>query len=505
MAYRLKYSDYSTTAEGPPDPAAWVGPPGPPGPQGPQGPPGSISGSTLTGPMYFTATGSTASRSAQDRAADVANVLDYGAGVGGDDALAIRNAIASNKKLIFIPPGTYTMKSVVATYGSATGPCAFQLNNRQDTWISAYGATFLIDNSVSSPAAGAPATLSICNNCKNVGILGGTFVGNYTGLTPGQENIGIILNGVTGLTIRDVKFTGTFFTSIAGVYAFDSVIEDCEGYNNANGIDVSHLENVVFRGCRFQADTANRFTGLSLHYDIPTLGDNTVTNEDGTARTLQGGYDNNVRVLDCMFVGYLNGIAINEINGCLISRTIIKAGLGSSAGGALAGINLYCDANATTAGLKTTSVTIEDCDIYGNGNTASIGAGINFNANAGTISNINILNNRIYDNTASGISASTGTGMTGIVIAGNDFRTRGTGTSPQTAAILSGFAAVLAGGAAGNFNVSVPLALGDKVGFYNTAPIGKPTAGGAWAGNTAGKALSTALAALGLITDTSTA
>jgi hypothetical protein len=43
------------------------------------------------------------------------------------------------------------------------------------------------------------------------------------------------------------------------------------------------------------------------------------------------------------------------------------------------------------------------------------------------------------------------------------------------------------------------------LGFFATTPVAKPTAGGAWAGNTAGKALSTALAALGLITDTSTA
>jgi hypothetical protein len=50
-----------------------------------------------------------------------------------------------------------------------------------------------------------------------------------------------------------------------------------------------------------------------------------------------------------------------------------------------------------------------------------------------------------------------------------------------------------------------PVRMNGTVGFYNTAPIAKPTAGGAWAGNTAGKALSTALAALGLITDTSTA
>jgi hypothetical protein len=40
MAYRLAYSDYSTTTTGPPDPERWVGPPGPPGVQGPIGPVG---------------------------------------------------------------------------------------------------------------------------------------------------------------------------------------------------------------------------------------------------------------------------------------------------------------------------------------------------------------------------------------------------------------------------------------------------------------------------------
>ena len=43
-------------------------------------------------------------------------------------------------------------------------------------------------------------------------------------------------------------------------------------------------------------------------------------------------------------------------------------------------------------------------------------------------------------------------------------------------------------------------------GFWNTAPLGsKPTLTGAWAGNTAGKALATLLASYGLLTDSSTA
>jgi hypothetical protein len=44
-----------------------------------------------------------------------------------------------------------------------------------------------------------------------------------------------------------------------------------------------------------------------------------------------------------------------------------------------------------------------------------------------------------------------------------------------------------------------------RVGFNNTNPIAKPNVTGAWAGNAAGKALTVALAAYGLVTDSTTA
>jgi hypothetical protein len=56
----------------------------------------------------------------------------------------------------------------------------------------------------------------------------------------------------------------------------------------------------------------------------------------------------------------------------------------------------------------------------------------------------------------------------------------------------------------GVITLGSPTRINGNVGF-NTAPIAKPNVTGAWAGNTAGKALSTALAALGLITDSTTA
>lgn len=99
MAYRLSYSDY-VTAEGPPDPAEWVGPPGPVGPAGPKGEkgdPGSLDeGGTVTGPLIYTATGGTTPRSAQDRAGGYLTVEDFGAvGDGTTDDSAAFNAFAA--------------------------------------------------------------------------------------------------------------------------------------------------------------------------------------------------------------------------------------------------------------------------------------------------------------------------------------------------------------------------------------------------------------------------
>ena len=54
-------------------------------------------------------------------------------------------------------------------------------------------------------------------------------------------------------------------------------------------------------------------------------------------------------------------------------------------------------------------------------------------------------------------------------------------------------------------SLAVQSLSGGKLGFFGATPVVKPAVTGAWAGNTAGKALSTALAAFGLIVDSTTA
>jgi len=96
-----------------------MGPQGPQGEKGDTGETGGITGGTMTGPLIYTATGSSAPRSAQDRAAVVANVLDFGA-LGDnstDDTAAIRAAVSvirtSGGGTLFFPAGSYRTSAPV--------------------------------------------------------------------------------------------------------------------------------------------------------------------------------------------------------------------------------------------------------------------------------------------------------------------------------------------------------------------------------------------------------
>jgi polygalacturonase len=86
-----------------------------------------ITGGTVTGPLNYTATGGTVSRSAQDRAADVANGLDYGADPTGvaDSSTAINAAAAvlasgpdGKHKSVYLPAGIYRV--IVAAHPGFT-------------------------------------------------------------------------------------------------------------------------------------------------------------------------------------------------------------------------------------------------------------------------------------------------------------------------------------------------------------------------------------------------
>ena len=117
---------------------------GPVGPKGDKGDQGDLTGGTLTGPLYYTATGGTVPRSAQDRAADVANVLDFGADPTGvaDSAPAIQAALATARN-VWLPCGIYLVRSQLA------------VGNGQELYGDGRGLTTLsVDQTFNSAATG---------------------------------------------------------------------------------------------------------------------------------------------------------------------------------------------------------------------------------------------------------------------------------------------------------------------------------------------------------------
>ena len=153
----LLFDGYIQPPDVPPDPTGndWRGPPGPVGPPGPQGipgpmPPGApflpLTGGTLTGPLIYTATGGTVPRSAQDRAADVANVLDFGADPTGvaDSSAAINAAAAcvaagsTLRKAVYLPTGTYRVNHQInltacqTLYGDSRGSSVLLIDQAFD-------------------------------------------------------------------------------------------------------------------------------------------------------------------------------------------------------------------------------------------------------------------------------------------------------------------------------------------------------------------------------------
>ena len=78
----------------------------------------------MTGPLNYTATGSTTSRSAQDRAADVANILDFGGVADFNGTTGTNNAPAfaaaqATGKCVYMPTGNYFFATTPATATTA--------------------------------------------------------------------------------------------------------------------------------------------------------------------------------------------------------------------------------------------------------------------------------------------------------------------------------------------------------------------------------------------------
>jgi hypothetical protein len=198
MAYRLAYSDYPGTAEGPPDPERWVGPQGPPGPQGAQGIPGP-------GSYLF-------------------NVLDYGAKGDGttNDTTAIQNTINNyaGKGTILIPVTGHPFMVAPLTIPSST--------------------ELVIDGTLMLLAGSAGPVLGL-TSVSNVIIRGyGTVDGNRTAQSGNSAFAGIIANQCTNITVSGLTVQNAYLWNVVLQSTTRGRLDNVKmlGGRNANGFSV---------------------------------------------------------------------------------------------------------------------------------------------------------------------------------------------------------------------------------------------------------------------------
>jgi hypothetical protein len=161
MSYRLKYSDYPGTAEGPPDPERWVGPPGPTGPTGPAGPTGADS--TVPGPPGPQGIPGAAAT----------GTLSY---KGGWDASTNTPAMTSGALAngVLQPTGNYYLVAVGATTAAIDGVTTWIAGD----WISSNGTVWQRVQNSTSPYL--PLTGGVVSGATTLGA-GGTLTGTFTG------------------------------------------------------------------------------------------------------------------------------------------------------------------------------------------------------------------------------------------------------------------------------------------------------------------------------------
>ena len=224
----------------------WRGPPGPPGPAGAPGPAGGLSGGTMTGPRYWTSTGTTTSRAAQDRTAAVISLRDFGAKFDGvtDDlpawtALNARLAGMTTGGLrVLLPTGRSVLSAAVTIALAANVGLTIEGAGKDMSELVFTGATsgFTVTmngdaNHLRNPVAGQqgnPLTLRGFA-IKQGNASGGAF--NGTALT-------INGNGVMGRAPATVKFSDMRFNGTANGYSWARAIV-------MNAVNLPALDDII--------------------------------------------------------------------------------------------------------------------------------------------------------------------------------------------------------------------------------------------------------------------
>ena len=425
-----------------------MGPVGPPGPDFPEAPADGtvygrggttpawvaalpLTGGTVSGPLNYTATGGTTSRSAQDRAAEVINVKDFGAksdGVADDTAAlnAAAAAIPATGGTLYVPKGRYSVsgslliKSLTRVVGDGWG----SVIAANAAWVN--NSTFqLILNQNYMAATITDHDIVVENLAFDYTTMPSGLSGSANG---GMHSVSCRM--ARNVQVRNCRFEGgTLGNAATAMVACDTtLVESCVAYNMQN-CAYDHWWN------------PQNAKVLNCYYRGPCVG--MLFNPDPTSGSSSGFAANNFQAIGNTFINTnatILGCQLEPLNpGCTVSNVAVIS-------------NTFSNSQVVCRGAVTgATITGNTFVAMSNGNAIYL-----LPANGGTPSGVVVTDNVIINPSTTGPAPITVL-VDGAIITGNQI----TGTAyGATAGIDTGTnAAVVIGNSVSNGTINATAAV----------------------------------------------
>jgi hypothetical protein len=213
---------------------------------------GQISASEVT--QIFSGAGNTVASGAS-----FVSVAWWGAISAADPAAAFRAALGSGRTY-YVPPFNYTFQSFTTGFIGATPPgpglvsTPVFVNGLNHFNVSAYGATFSINQTAGGPQLGGCSCMFVLNNNRDFTWSGGTYVGTKAGLTSGATNAAFVNHNAVDFVFRDIHLSGNFGSpynggggsGFVGTFQVNGLYQNITMDAVGLGFDYAFLTHVTF-------------------------------------------------------------------------------------------------------------------------------------------------------------------------------------------------------------------------------------------------------------------
>jgi hypothetical protein len=314
-----------------------------------------LSGGTMTGSLNYTATGGNTSRSAQDRAADIINVLDYGAKGDGttDDSAAFMaafNALPASGGVIYAPGRNYVWASALTWANKGVilrgdgkgvtnitiGHTGMGLTVNQTGTNAIFNRTQLEGLTFYTSGSGGPTQGAVTINYPT----GANFPASFGYPTVTMDNVAVLSS--TGATspwgnsfLTGITLWGAWQAKLTNIHVF--LTPTNPGLPNSYGIGLGQCEDT-------------RTVGLYVHYGqagvlildhgegLDLVGPSFVGCDWGVAVAASATYTGNalwnlINWTDGECATYLGGMDLRATQGALVSNTHFTRFIDSGASG----------------------------------------------------------------------------------------------------------------------------------------------------------------------------